>query len=272
VIAVADLHAAGLDDDAIRRRVAAGRLHRVYPGVYAVGHTGLSVHGRYLAAVLASGEGAVLSHRSAGHLLRLLRGRPPEPEVTAHTKRRHVTVHRIPLDSSERWSAFAIPVTSVARTLLDLAARLSLDDLARACHEAHIHHHTTPAQVGEVIRRAPNRKGAARLRRILLGDEPTTLSALERGFLELLRAAKLPRPQTNRHVHGGYVDCRWPAHRLTVELVSYRFHATRHQFEEDGRRERRVRAGGDEYRRYACGDVFEDPYPMLAELGTLIAA
>jgi len=131
-------------------------------------------------------------------------------------------------------------------------------------------HGTTPGQVGAVLARRPSSPGAASLRRVLLGDVRVTLSTLERRFLARLKAAGLPLPETNRPAGGRRVDCRWPAHRLTVEVDGYRYHRSRHAWEQDRRREREARARGDEFRRYTYGDVFEDPRFMLAELGRLI--
>ena len=97
-----------------------------------------------------------------------------------------------------------------------------------------------------------------------------TLSKLERSFLTLLRDAGLPLPETNRRAGGRRGDCRWPDHRLTVELDGYRFHHSRHAWETDRRREREARARGDEFRRYTYGDVLEDPGYLLEELRTLL--
>jgi hypothetical protein len=99
-----------------------------------------------------------------------------------------------------------------------------------------------------------------------------TLSRLERTFLALLRREGLPLPQTNRVAGEHRVDCRWPDHGLTVELDSYRYHSSRHAWEQDHRRERAAYARGDQFRRYTYGDVFEDTAPMLAELRELAAA
>jgi hypothetical protein len=163
-----------------------------------------------------------------------------------------------------------IPVTTLPRTLVDLAAVLDLDDLARACHKAGVRHRTTPAQVEVVLARRPTSPGAAKLRAVLRGDAPVTLSKLERRFLDVLRKTGLPLPKTNRSAGGPRVDCRWPALRLTVELDSYRYHNSRHAWEQDRRRERAARARGDELRRYTYGDVFENPGLMLVELRTLL--
>jgi very-short-patch-repair endonuclease len=158
----------------------------------------------------------------------------------------------------------------VPRTLLDIAAELSLDALARACHEAGVRYRTTPAAVEAALARRPNAPGAKKLRRVIHGDVHVTLSKLEARFLELLRKEGLPLPVTNRPAGGRRVDCRWPAQRLTVELDGYQFHNSRHSWEQDRRREREARARGDEFRRYSYGDVTEDSTLMLAEVHPLL--
>jgi very-short-patch-repair endonuclease len=161
-------------------------------------------------------------------------------------------------------------VTTVPRTLVDLARALSEHDLARACHEAEVLHHTTPGQVESALTRLPSSRGARTLRRILHGDVRVTLSGLESAFLARLREARLPLPETNRPASGRRVDCRWPARRLTVELDGYRYHHSRHAWEADRHREREARARGDEFRRYTYGDIVEDPAFMLRELRALL--
>ena len=131
-------------------------------------------------------------------------------------------------------------------------------------------HRTTPQQVELILSRRHNWPGARKLRGVLWGEVPVTLSRLEAGFLARLRAAGLPQPMANRSVDGRYVDCRWPEHRLTVELDSYRYHHTRHAWERDRQREREARARGDEFRRYTWRDVAEEPEPMLADLCRLM--
>jgi very-short-patch-repair endonuclease len=133
-----------------------------------------------------------------------------------------------------------------------------------------VRHGTTPAEVEAVLARRPNSKGAAELRRILRGDVRVTLSVLEARFLERLRDEGLALPQTNRLAGGRRVDCRWPEQRLTVELDGYRYHGSRHAWEQDRRREREARARGDEFRRFTYGDVVEHPRLMLAELRALL--
>jgi hypothetical protein len=272
VVTRAQLRAAGLGDGAIDARVGTV-LHRVHRGVYRFGHRAPSAEAVYTAAVLACGEGAALRRRAAGHLLAIVRRPPPRPEVIAPRARRvpgiacarsdrldprDVTVHR------------GIPTTTVPRTLVDLAAVLDDDELARACHEADVRHGVAWPDVEPVLARLPRSRGSARLRAILTGDEPTSLSRLEHLFLAAVRNANLPPPETNRPAGTKRVDCRWPAHRLTVELDSYRFHRTRHAWEQDRRREREARARGDRHRRYTWLDVAEEPAAMLADLERLL--
>jgi hypothetical protein len=272
VVTRAQLLRAGVTWEEIAHRVRSGALLREHRGVYRVGHRAPSTEATYLAAVLACGDGARLSGRAAAHLFGLLKGAAPPPEVTAPLKRRAhgVVVRRAQLEAHDVTTYRAIPITTVPRTLTDLAAELSLDALARACHEAGVRFNTTPTQVDAVLRRRPRCRGASKVRRIVHGDARVTLSALECRFLELLREHELPLPRTNRPAGGHHVDCRWPERRLTIELDSYRFHNSRHAWEQDRRREREARARGDEFRRYTWGDVFEQRAPTVAELRALL--
>jgi very-short-patch-repair endonuclease len=272
VVTRAELLDAGVTSAQIEQRLKTGALLREHRGVYRVGHRAPSIEARYLAAVLSCGDGALLSGRAAGHLLGIVKGRPPAPEVTAPTERRvkGVKVRRAPVQPEDATTWARIPVTSVPRTLVDLAASLPADDLARACHEAGVRHRTTPGMVEAVLVRRPNSPGAAKLRAVLRGDVRVTVSKLEARFLERLRTAGLLLPQTNCRAGGRRVDCRWPKQRLTVELDGYRYHRSRHAWEQDRRREREARARGDDFRRYTYGDVFEHPRLMLSELRTLL--
>jgi very-short-patch-repair endonuclease len=273
VVTRAQLLAAGLTQRRIDGRLQAGGLLRVHRGVYRVGHRAPSLEATYLAAVLAAGDGAILSGLAAAHLHGLVKGAPPPAEVTAPTERRieGVRTHRCRfLDALDMATLRGIPVTTVPRTLVDISSMLSLDALARACHEAGVRYQTTPAQVEAALAFRPTAPGAKKLRRVIHGDVHVTLSKLEAHFLVLLREDSLSLPVTNRPAGGRRVDCRWPEHRLTVELDGYRFHNSRHSWEQDRRREREARARGDEFRRYTYGDVMEDPRFMLAELRSLL--
>jgi very-short-patch-repair endonuclease len=228
-----------------------------------------------MAAVKACGDRALLAGRAAAHLFGLLKGPPSLPEVLAPTQRRIKGVinhhaRRSDLKDATKWRR--IPITTVQRTLVDLAGTLEESALARAVHEADVRHHVTPDRVEAVLARRHNWPGARELRRVIWGAVPVTLSKLETRFLDRIRGTGLPKPRVNRRIDGRYIDCRWPEHRLTVELDSYRYHHTRHAWEADREREREARARGDEFRRYTWVDVDERPEPMLADLRSLLEA
>ena len=266
----AQLRAAGVDRNRIARWLADGRLRRVHIGVYAVGHAAPSADGDYMAAVLAAGAGAVLSHRAAAYKLGLLRGTPPRPEVTvataAHRRRPGIVIHRVaglhPLDTTVHDN---LPITIVPRILLDLAPSTAPKDLTRLCHEAWVRHRTTQYHVESCVARSPGKPGASRLRRALGSD--VTLSFLEDAFLELLAAHGLPRPRTNIEREQDKVDCHWPRLDLTIELVTYRYHATRQAFETDVARRRR-----SSHLAYTYGDITDRGAQTAAELRPLLAA
>jgi hypothetical protein len=264
---------AGVTRMEISTRLRTGALIRVHPGVYRVGHRAPSIEATYLAAVFACGEGALLSGCAAAHLLGLTKGTPSPPEVTSPTQRLvpGVRTHRSRTpDPRDATTHRGVPVTTVPRTIVDLAAVLDGAALARACHEAGVRYRTKPREVEEVLERRPTSAGARTLRRVIHGDVRVTLSALERRFLELLQSEGLALPETNRPASGRRVDCRWPGKRLTVELDSYRYHGSRHAWESDRRREREAFARGDAFRRYTWGDVFERPASILRELRALL--
>jgi len=263
---------AGMTSDQIRGRLAKGALIPEYEGTYRVGHAAPSQEAGYMAATKAAGDGAFISGRPAGHALGLVKGKVPEPELVCRRELdikglKSTRCRKLIREDTTRWKG--IPITSPPRTLVDLAAVLSAEALARACHEAGVKHGTAPRHVEAVLKRKPNAPGAARLRAILAGDQKITLSKLERGFLKLLKDAGLALPQTNVLAGTRRVDCRWPALQVTVELNSFRFHNSRHSWEGDYRREREARDRGDEFRRFSWGDVFERPDYLLREMRKL---
>jgi hypothetical protein len=271
VVTRAQLLDAGVSARQVDLRVRAGALLREHRGVYRVGHRAPNVEARYLAAVLAGGEGALLSGPAAAHLFGLLNASAPPPEVTTRTERRLRGVKtRRSRDGKPGTTHRGIPITTVAQTLVDLSAQLPVDALARACHEAGVRYGTRPSAVEELLRRRPNAKGATKLHAVLRGEMAITLSKLEKLFIELMQEHGLPLPETNRRAGTKRVDCRWPDRHLTVELDSYRFHNSRHAWEQDRRREREAHARGDDFRRYTYGDVAEDPRFMLNELRSLL--
>jgi hypothetical protein len=129
---------------------------------------------------------------------------------------------------------------------------------------------TTPRDVEAMLTRYPRSRGAAALRRVMSGETKVSLSRLESRFLRRLRDEGLPLPETNRPATGRRVDCRWTEQRLTIELDSYRYHSSRHAWEQDRRREREARLRGDEFRRFTWADVAESPGYMVAELRRLL--
>lgn len=270
VVTRPELLRAGVTPEEVRQRLRTGALLIEYRGVYRVGHRAPSVEARYLAAVRACGDGALLRGRAAAHLYGLVKGAPRTPEVLTPTERRVPGVKARRSRSPSGIHATTSRGIPVAYTLVDLVAVLPVDELARACHEAGVRYRVTPRNVDAVLAQRPNVPGSRKLRRILHGDVRVTLSVLETRFLERLAAADLPLPQTNRPAGGRRVDCRWSSPPLTVELDGYRYHGSRHAWEQDRRREREARARGDEFRRYTYGDVFEAPRLMLSELNELL--
>ena len=174
VITRSELLKAGVTSTEIKRRVRRGSLIAIHRGVFRVGHLAPSIEAACLAAVKACGERALLAGFAAAHLLGLWRRRPARIEVIAPTYRRVPGVvtrrDRIGPRESGRWRG--VPVTSPQRTVIDLAAALKEDQLARAVHEADVLHHTTPEQIEQVLSRRHNWPGARKLRRVLWGKHP----------------------------------------------------------------------------------------------------
>jgi len=274
VVTRQELLRAGITSEEIRKRLAKGALIAIHRGVFRVGHAAPILEARYLAAVKACGPGSLLAGRAAAHLLHLLNRPPSLPEVLTirHRRLTGVTATRCrAIDPRDRTSWRGVPVTTAPRTMVDLAAVLDPPGLARAFHQAAVRHRVSPAAIERILARRRNWPGTGNLRRAIHGDERVSLSRLECSFIAAVRRARLPLPETNRRVDGHYVDCRWPEHRVTVELDGYRYHATRHAWEQDRQREREARARGDEFRRYTWFDVVEDPDPMLADLRSLLS-
>jgi hypothetical protein len=266
---------AGISERQIDRRLGNGSLIPEYDGVYRVGHRAPSLECSYLAAVLACGEGALLSGRAAAYLYGLIKGDAPPPEVTTPTQRQPDGVIRHRTRGTDRRDVArhrGIPITTVPRTVVDMAADSTPEVLAAIVHEARVRFGVKPEHVEAVLKRRRTAPGAAKLRRVMRGDERVLLSQLERGFIALLRKHNLPLPKTNIPRDGHWVDCRWPEYNLTVELDTYRYHSTRRAWERDQKRERKARARRDDYRRYVWGDVFETPDELVAELTPALTA
>jgi hypothetical protein len=220
--------------------VAAGRIHRLYRGVYALGHRSLAPRGRLLAAVYACGEGAVASHEDAAWLWGLSRRRGRYFHATvAHARKGPpgVKLHCVrALHPDDTATVEGIPTTSVPRTLTDLGASLSELQLRRTFEEADRRGLLDAAAVQRACERGRGRKGV-KCARIALADyqpdTPKTRSELEIEFLEFCRANGIPEPSVNLWIDGQEVDMAWPDKRVVVELDSYEFHKTRAAFERD---------------------------------------
>ena len=274
-ITTPQLTAAGLTGDGIRHRVKKAWLRRIHRGVYLVGplETPLT---RAMAAVLAYGDGALLSHCPAA-VLWVLR---PSPANTLHVTvagrevrsrdgiEAHSVRHLHPHDATRH---DGIPVTSPARTLLDLATELSPRDLARAADEARVHHLVTDDSLNEQFQRYPNHRGTAALSKAIQTGPQLTRSEAERRLLELIRNARLPEPRTNARVGRHEVDFLWPEHDLVVEVDGYAFHSTRAAFERDRRRDAELQAAGYRVIRFTWRQLVNEHEAVIATLAAALA-
>lgn len=258
--------------------IETGRLHRIHRGVYAVGHTDLSLRAECLAAVLAVGPGAVLGYYSAGWLWGIWSGSPKPFEVTAFVPRHHpaptgVVRHRARnLVEKDRAMVEGIPVTSVARTLLDLAWKLRPEQLRRALARAEDLELLDLDAIHAVIERNRGHHGAKRLRRALaIYERPVyTRSEFERRFVEALVAAGLPRPATGWNEVGYEVDLYWPERGFGIELDSYATHRTRAAFEGDRDRDLDFALAGIKAVRITERKFRQDPKGVIARVARLL--
>jgi hypothetical protein len=277
VVSTVQLRAAGLGRGAIASRVRRGWLHRVHRQVYAVGHARLTPRGRMWAAVLACGgaEAAVLSHRTAAAAWDLRPMSSGKLDVT--TLRRSAPTAKLrvheahaldPLDDVVH-QPDGLPVTSIARTLVDLAGVLTAQQLERTCHRAEI---VRQLDVGDIQRLLADarRPGARNLRAALAtlrrAAPDITRSELEERFLALVVDVGLPRPEVNPVVAGHEVDFLWRRRRLVVETDGAATHLTPTAFEEDRRRDAALQIAGYRVVRFTWAQVTDDPRRVAATL------
>jgi predicted transcriptional regulator of viral defense system len=276
VVARWQLLALGLGHGAIDHRVARGLLHAVHRGVYAVGHAALSRHGVWMAAVLAAGPNAVLSHRSAAALWGIRDGGGRDVDVTMarDRKRPGIRAHRAALAADEITIEDGIPVTTPARTLLDLAEQLTPQRLERAVHEAEYRRLTSPLSLEALLTRHQGRRGTKALRAIVdqtnLGST-ITKSDLEILFLAFVDQHQIPRPLVNEPIGPYTVDAVWPGHRLAVELDSRQAHQTTRAFEQDRARDRHLQVAGWSVLRITWRQLHEDHATIAAQLRQVLA-
>jgi very-short-patch-repair endonuclease len=268
----------GIAGHAIEHRVERHRLFPCHAGVYSVGRSELSREGRLMAAVLAGGPGAVLSDRSAGGLWRIHRIAYPRIEVTVPRQRRSrdgIAFHTAQLPPDEVTTLDGIPVTTVPRTLFDLAAVLRPRQLERALNEAELLRLYDHLTLDHLLTRYPRRPGSKAIRAALHArrtGEKVTRSELELRFLEFLDQAGLPEPETNTIVEGFEVDCVWRDQRVIVELDSRAFHLTRAAFEADRERDRVLQAAGWRPVRVTSAQLDLTPTRSAADLRRLLSA
>jgi very-short-patch-repair endonuclease len=266
------LHAIGLSRGDVQERHEQGWLIRRHTGVYAVGHVPSTRESRWLAAVLALGVGAVLSHTAAGVLWRLLRGTAAieviVPTTAGRPKRDGIVVHRQQLPENHATVHRGIPVTTPIRTLLDLASVLSLNALAKCFEQAQVALHIPPAPLAAEVISRPRQRGNAKLRQILLGavDPADVRSVLELRFLRLCATHGIPRPQVNVRIEGWTPDFLWPELGLVVETDGYEFHRTTAARRRDAAKDEFLRGIGLTVLRLTWAHVTERPSATAARV------
>jgi very-short-patch-repair endonuclease len=272
------LRALGFGPDAVRSLVRRRVLHRHSRDVFIVGHPHLGRIGRLHAALLAAGPAAALSHRTAAAVWDLRPTARRRVEVTVVRGGRRgddeLQIHRVrSLHERDVTERDGLSVTTVARTLLDLADVVNDRDLHRALEQALILRRFDAAAVDDVVNRANGRRGARRLRTLVRGltdTPPHTRSHLERRFLAFCSAHDLPRPQTNAWVAGHEVDAYWPDARLVVELDGRQTHDTPIAFERDRERDRALAVAGERVIRLTDRQLATGGTRLAADLRALV--
>jgi very-short-patch-repair endonuclease len=277
VLAVWQLLAAGLSRRAISTLVARGWLRPAHRGVYLVG----PIHGplaRLMAAVMAVGDGAFLSHRSAAELWGLGPAIAGSVAVTCVGRearsRDGIRVHHVArLATSDVTRHHEIPVTGPGRTLLDLATRIGRLHLGRAAEQAEVLELLQGDWLDPLLARNPRHRGARALRDVICADDAPamTRSEAERRLLELVRAARLQAPEVNQRLHGYEVDFSWPARKLVVEVDGWAYHSSRGSFERDRRRDADLARQGWRVIRLTWTLLTREPEAVVALLAQALA-
>lgn len=272
VIARRQLLALGFSDKGIRHRLASGRLHRVHRGVYAVGRPSLGRHGRWMAAVLACGDEAVLSHSSAAALWQIGFEERDLIEVSIPSpyqrRRPGLRIYRRPsLWSEDVTTRYGIPAITPVQTLLDLALRLDRRGIERCINEADKYDLVHPPELRRALEARGGEPGVAQLRLVL--DRRTfrlTKEELERRFLPLARKAGLPVPLTGQFVNEFEVDFYWPDLGLVVETDGLRYHRTPAEQARDRLRDQAHTAAGLTQLRFTHEQVRYEPEYVVKTL------
>jgi very-short-patch-repair endonuclease len=280
VIARAQLLEIGLEPRAIDRRIEAGRLHRQHRGIYLVGHRAAAPKAREMAAALACGPGAVVSHRSAAQLWALLPypARDRAVEVTVPTRdpgeKPGIRVHRVrALDRRDVRTCDGVPITTPARTILDLGARATAREVEQALAEALRRGLVRRPGLRDVLSRAGRRHGTALVRSLVEDDVAPSLtrSEAEDRLLALIRAGELPQPDVNVRVGDHEVDLLCRDERLVVEVDGFGFHASRAEFERDRLRDAELQALGFRVMRVTWRQLTRKPEATLARIARALS-
>jgi very-short-patch-repair endonuclease len=268
----------GLTRHAIDNWVRSGRLRAIHRGVYLLGLAEPPEGARELAALLACGPGAVISHRSAAALWHLLPGRPSDVDVTLAGRhcgpKRGIRIHRVrTLDRRDVRQLDTIPITTPARTLLDVAAVLPARNLEQAFAEAQARRLVYRSHLASLLARHPTRPGTRVLRQLIAADTAPALtrSEAEERFLALIRNAELPAPEVNARLAGYEVDFLWREQGLVVEVDGFTFHGSRAAFERDRRRDADLIAGGFRVMRVTWQQIVGAPEALVVRLATALA-
>jgi predicted transcriptional regulator of viral defense system len=267
----------GLTRSMIETGLGTGRLTPLHPGVYALGHRRLRREGSWLAAVLWAGPGAALSHREAAALHGLRASSRSRTDVTTARRMRRPppgieTHHTSTLPAEDRSVAEGIPVTSVARTLVDLAGVVARDSLAKALREAEHLRVVDVRDIHAAMDRTSNRPGPgyAALEAVLAEHRrrgtQLTRSVLEERFVALCDRHGLPPPRTNFYIVGMEVDACWPTHRLAVELDGWDRHKDRHAFQHDRQKGNAITHAGYRLLRFTHDDIVNRPTATAAQI------
>jgi very-short-patch-repair endonuclease len=268
----------GVEPAAIQQWLRRGRLHQLYRGVYALGHEAVTPKGRLIAALLACGPGAAISHQSCGWWCGYWTPEPDLVDVTAPGRsrkgQRGIRLHLVRnLDPRDVTTRAGVKVTTPERTLLDLAEVTTAQRLRLAIDEADERGLWRPEKVKATLERSPGRRGHRPLR-VLLSDlhaEPLLRSELEVAFNKLCDEHRLPRPITNTEVGGYEVDAVWPEYNLVVEVDSRQFHLNGKAFEDDRLKDAELVARGYRVIRVTHRQLKQDPAGAASRIQAALA-
>jgi very-short-patch-repair endonuclease len=280
VVARRQLLAEGFTRHLVQDRITSGHLNRIHRGVYAVGHRKITLRGHWMAAVLAGGPGALLSHQAAPALWDLRRSESGAIDVTVPSCVRRRGPKGVRLHRSELVEAYAdevdgIPVTSLAWTVIDFAGIASRQQVRSVLEAMERRRLYIGRELDELLERIPNRKGARTTRAAIAeitGPAPWHQSVLEETFHELIRASDLPDYEANVFVEGELVDALWRQERVIVELDGFAFHKSRAQFEADRRRDAKLQIAGYRVLRITQQRLRNEPEAVLGEISALLSA